>query len=178
MGVAGGPWQGGEDSEGQVGQGQITQGPACLATKCHLLPGTIRTISGSQVYVGPNQLCLATNISLVSRSAQKRPSRGSPVLIPPPWGSHLWKVRGAPACDSQIHHPQKTAPTCGAALIFPYKSILSPLNHLACSSLNSLQFVYILPGPSCLKENTLFKCREPAPRALSAAQRLRAGRRG
>ena len=73
MGVAGGPWQGGEDSEGQVGQGQITQGPACLATKCHLLPGTIRTISGSQVYVGPNQLCLATNISLVSRSAQKRP---------------------------------------------------------------------------------------------------------
>lgn len=73
---------------------------------------------------------------------------------------------------SQVHHLQKTARTCGAALIFPYKSILSPLHHLARSSLNSLQFVSILLGPSCLKVNTPFQHSELSPPALSAAQRI------
>lgn len=57
-----------------------------------------------------------------------------------------------------VCHLEKTAQTCLAALIFLYKSILFPLNHLGCSSLNLLQFVYILLGLSCLKVNTPFKC--------------------
>lgn len=73
-------------------------------------------------------------------------------------------------CHSQIRHPQKTARTCGAALIFPYKSILSPLHHLALSSLNSLQCVSILLGPSCVKVNTPFQRSElsPPPREFHA----------
>lgn len=67
-------------------------------------------------------------------------------------------------CHSQIRHLRKTAQTWWAALIFPYKSVLSPLNHVAGSSLNSLQFVSILPGPSCLKVNPRFLGSEPPRR--------------
>ena len=89
-----------------------------------------------------NQRLLAINIFLVSASSQKMLLKAThTVLIPPLCCLHLSKVRGVPVCHSQIRHPQKTAPTCWAALIFPYKSILSPLNHLAllwtCSNLST-----------------------------------------
>lgn len=120
-----------------------------------------------------NQLLLATNISLVSASSQKILLKAThTVRIPPPWCLHLSKVCGVPACHSWGCHPRKTAQTCGAALIFPYKSIPSPLNHLTCSSLNLLQFVYILPGPGCLKVNTPFRCHEFSSQTLSTAQRI------
>lgn len=73
---------------------------------------------------------------------------------------------------SQIRHLQKTAQSRWAVLIFPYKSILSSLNHLACSSLNLLQFVYISPGPSCLEVNTMFRCSEFAWHTHCSAQRI------
>lgn len=98
------------------------------------------------------QLSLATNIFLVSTSSPKILLKAThTVLIPPLWCLHRSKVCAVPACHSWVCHLQKTAQTCGAALIFPYKSIPSPLNHLACSSLNLLQFVYILPGPGLSK---------------------------
>lgn len=80
-------------------------------------------------------------------------------LVPPPLMFTPLKGAWSPTmCHSLIRHLEKTAQTCLAAFIFPYKSILFPLNHLGCSSLNLLQFVYILLGMSCLKANTPFKC--------------------
>ena len=123
-----------------------------LARKCHLLPGSIWTINGSRAQVWPHQLLLAINIFLVSTSSQKMLLKATrTALIPSLCCLHLGKVREVPACHSQIRHPQKTAQTCWAAFISPYKSVFSPLNHSACCPLNSLQFVYILLGPTCLK---------------------------
>lgn len=120
-----------------------------------------------------NQRLLATNIFLVSTSSQKILLKAThTVLIPPLWCLHLSKVCGVPACHSQVCHPWKTAQTCGVALIFPYKSIPFPLNHLSHSSLNLLQFVCTLPGLGCAKANTPFRCHEFSSPTLPTAQRI------
>lgn len=121
----------------------------------------------------PNQRSPATNIFLVSTSSRKTLLKAAhTVLIPPLRCLHLSKVCEVPACHSRVCPPRKTAQTCRAALISPINQSPSPLNHLACSSLNFLQFVYILLGPSCLKANTLFNCSELSSQTLSTARRI------
>lgn len=81
------------------------------------------------------------------------------------------------ACHSWIRHPQKTAQTCWAALIFPCKSILSPLNHWAallwtCCNLSTSCWARVVQKwARCARAESSPSSLSPPPREFHAGLR-------